>query len=393
MAIKVSTLLAHNTVLYLDQSPSLGGSLTTNGFSIQDGPNSVNISGNNYPTVTGTAGQVLTTDGSGTLTWQTPSSGSITLVGAVTGSGLSPVTTTITPTGVSAGSYGSASSVGVYTVNAAGQITSSVNAPIAITPSQAGLGNVANQLQVINAGGAPSIRESVGAPSGSDNIGAIYIDQAITNGNTIYRYNGTTWDVIATRPNLYSEKVNGFTTPVAQALDSVALGSGAETQSGANNSLAIGMQSLARIPFGTVQAGGRFSNNGDAQVGRYTVRGTTINNTPQELLVDGTGGSIRLSLPDNATWTFKITVTGHRTDLGDGHAGYTAAGVIYRGSGAATTNIQGSVQKTVLAESNPSWDINISADAVYGSLKISVTGENGKIIRWVALVETVEVTN
>lgn len=393
MAIKVSTLLAHNTVLYLDQSPSLGGSLTTNGFSIQDGPNSVNISGNNYPTVTGTAGQVLTTDGSGTLTWQTPSSGSITLVGAVTGSGLSPVTTTITPTGVSAGSYGSASSVGVYTVNAAGQITSSVNAPIAITPSQAGLGNVANQLQVINAGGAPSIRESVGAPSGSDNIGAIYIDQAITNGNTIYRYNGTTWDVIATRPNLYSEKVNGFTTPVAQALDSVALGSGAETQSGANNSLAIGMQSLARIPFGTVQAGGRFSNNGDAQVGRYTVRGTTINNTPQELLVDGTGGSIRLSLPDNATWTFKITVTGHRTDLGDGHAGYTAAGVIYRGSGAATTNIQGSVQKTVLAESNPSWDINISADAVNGSLKISVTGENGKIIRWVALVETVEVTN
>lgn len=393
MVIKVSSLLGHNTILELDLTPVLGGTLETNNFPIENGGNPVEITGNQYPISTGSAGQVLTTDGLGSLSWQPPSAGSITLVGAVTGSGLSPITTTITPTGVSTGTYGSASSVGVYTVNIAGQITNAVNAPIAITPSQAGLGNVANQLQVINAGGAPSIRESVGIPTGSDNTGAIYIDQAITNGNTIYRYNGSTWDVIATRPNLYSEKVNGFTQPVAQAFDSVALGSGAETQSGANNSLAVGMQSLARIPFGTVQAGGRFSNNGDAQVGRYTVRGTTINNTPQELLVDGTGGSIRLSLPDNATWTFKITVTGHRTDLGDGHAGYTAAGVIYRGSGAATTNIQGSVQKTVLAESNPSWDINISADAVYGSLKISVTGENGKIIRWVALVETVEVTN
>jgi hypothetical protein len=62
-------------------------------------------------------------------------------------------------------------------------------------------------------------------------------------------------------------------------------------------------------------------------------------------------------------------------------------------AGAANTFIQGSVNKTVLAESNPSWDINISADAANGSLRVRVTGEAGKIIRWVALVETVEITN
>lgn len=372
MAIKVSTLLGHNTNISLDSAPALGGNLTTNGYAIENSGSPVTITGNQYPITPGSPGQVLTTNGAGVLSWQTSS---------------------ISPTGVIPGTYGSASSVGVFTVNLNGQLTNAINAPIAITPAQAGLGNVTNQLQVINAGGSPSIRESVGAPSGPDSIGAIYIDQAITNGNSIYRSNGTTWDVIATRPNLYSEKVNGFVSPTAMALDSVAIGSGAETQASANNSLAIGMQALARIPYGVVQAGGRFSNNGDAQVGRYTLRATTINNAPQELFVNGLGSGLRLALPDNSTWTFKVTVTGHRTDLGDGHAGYTAAGVIYRGSGAATTNIQGSVQKTVLAESNPSWDINISADAVNGSLKISVTGENGKIIRWVALVETVEVTN
>lgn len=393
MVIKVSTLLAHNTLLEDDLSPTLGGPLDTNNFPIVNGINPVVITGNSYPLNTGISGQVLTTNGSGVLSWQNPAAGSITLVGDVTGSGLSPVTTTISPTGVVASTYGSSSVVGVFTVNSKGQITSASNAPISITPAAAGLGNVTNQLQVINAGGAPSIQEGTGVPVGVATLGAIYVDQVVTNGNAIYRYNGASWDVIATKPNLYSEKVNGFTIPVAQALDSVAIGSGAETASNANNSLAVGMQSLARIPYGVVQAGGRFSNNGDAQIGRYTVRGTTINNAPQELLVDGTGGTIRLTLPDNATWTFKITVTAHRTDLGDGHAGYTAAGVIFRGSGVATTAIQGSIQKTVLAESNPSWDINISADAINGSLKISVTGENGKIIRWVALVETVEVTN
>lgn len=395
MAIKVSTLLAHNTVLVDDLSPTLGGNLDTNNFAITNGPNPVVVSGNSYPITTGTSGQVLTTNGAGTLYWSTVSGGggTITLTGDVTGSGTSSITTTLANTGVTAGTYGSSSAVGVFTVNSKGLITSALTSPISITPSQAGLGNVTNQLQVINAGGAPSLREGTGAPVGADTLGAIYIDQAVTNGNSIYRYNGTTWNVIATRPNLYNEKVNGYVAPVAAALDSVALGSGAETQAGANNSLAIGLQSLARTPGGVVQASGRFASNGDAQAGRYLLRGTTISVVPQELLIDGTGGSQRLVLPDDSTWTFKITVTGHRTDLGDGHAGYTAAGVIYRRAGAANTFIQGSVQKSVLAESNPVWDINISADTVNGSLRVTVTGENGKTIRWVALVETVEITN
>lgn len=393
MAIKVSTLLKNNTVLQADSTPILGGALNTNNFQIANGGSPVVISGNSYPTGVGTSGQVLTTDGAGTLSFTTISGGSITLIGDVTGSGTSPVTTTIATTGVSANSYGSSSSVATFTVNAKGQLTAAGNAAIAITPSAAGLGNVANLLQVINAGGAPSIRESAGVPTGSDTTGAIYIDQSLTNGDSIYRYTGSAWSVIAQKLNLYDEKTSGFTAPVAAGINSVAIGSGAETASSAPESLSIGMQSLAKIQGGVVQASGRFSNNGDAQAGRYLLRTGTINAIPTEMFVDGTGGSVRLVMPDNSTWTFKITVTGHRTDTNNGHAGYTAAGVIYRNSGAGTTTIQGSVQKSVLAESNPAWDINISADTTYGSLKVTVTGESGKTIRWVALVETVEITN
>lgn len=194
-------------------------------------------------------------------------------------------------------------------------------------------------------------------------------------------------------PGLYRENPVAPVTPVAAGSNSIALGSAATTTVNATNSLAIGEQSLARIPGGVVQASGRFALLGDAQSGRYLVRTNTINNVPTELFINGTAGNQRLILQDNSTWTFKITVTAHRTDVGDGHAGYTATGVIFRNSGSSTTSIQGSVQKTVLAESNPSWDINISADTASGALRITALGEAGKTIRWVALVETVEITN
>lgn len=393
MVIKVSTLLEHNTAVVDDPSPSLGGSLNTANYPIVNGGNPVTITGNEYPTNTGTSGQVLTTDGFGNLSWQSPPGGATTLTGDVTGSGTGTIVTTLAPTGVVANTYGSSSVVGVFTVNTKGQLTSATNAPISITPSAAGLGNVTNSLQVINAGGAPSIRESTGAPVGIDTLGALYVDRAVTNGNSIYRFNGTTWDILATRLNLYAENSTSFTSPAALGTNSIALGEGATTASTATDSLAIGNQSLSRIQGSVVQANGRFASVGDAQTGRYLLKSNTINAVPTELFINGTSGGARLELPDDSTWTFRITVTAHRTDVNDGHAGYTSAGVIYRLAGPNTVAIQGSIQKVVLAESNPSWDINIGADSINGSLRILVTGEAGKIIRWLALVETVEITN
>jgi len=393
MVIKVSTLLAHNTSLVVDANPVLGGPLTTDNYPIINNGAPVTITGNNYPITTGITGQVLTTNGSGVLSWETPTAGTVTLIGDVVGSGMSPITTTLADTAITPGSYGSASVIGKFTVNSQGRLTSATAVPISITPAAAGLGNVANLLQVINLGGAPGIEESVGVPSGTASVGTLYVDQSVTNGNSIYRYNGSSWDVISQKLNLYNEKSLVFTAPVASGTNSIALGEGAQTSVSATDSLAIGNQSLARTQGSIVQASGRFASAGDAQAGRYLLRTHTISATPVELFINGTAGGTRLVLPDDATWTFKITVTAHRTDASNGHAGYTATGVIYRAAGAATTAILGSIQKSVLAESNPSWDINISADATNGSLKILAIGETGKTIRWVALVETVEVTN
>lgn len=84
MAIKVTTLLAHNTDLIFDLSPTLGGNLDTNGFEIANSGLPVTISGNDYPADTGSAGQVLTTDGAGITSWADAGSGTVTSVGIST---------------------------------------------------------------------------------------------------------------------------------------------------------------------------------------------------------------------------------------------------------------------------------------------------------------------
>jgi hypothetical protein len=191
---------------------------------------------------------------------------------------------------------------------------------------------------------------------------------------------------------LYDENSITPTAPAALGVNSIALGSGAQTNTSADKSLAIGDQSLARTNSSMVFAGGRFGSTGDAQVGKYLLRTITINNTATEAFIDGANGSIRLILPDDATWSFSAMITAHQTN-GVGRAGYKLEGVIYRVAGANTTAIQGRVLKTVLAESSPAWDINIVADTVNGALKVIALGENSKTIRWVCSIDTVEITN
>lgn len=190
---------------------------------------------------------------------------------------------------------------------------------------------------------------------------------------------------------LYAENPVSPSPPSAIGINSIALLSGSSAQ--AQDALAIGVQAVARTRGGVVQASGRFASSGDAQIGRYTLRVGTTNAIPTPLWIDGTAGSIPLAMVDNSTWTFRIVITGHRTDVGDGHAGYEFRGVVYRNSGAVTTTIQGKVAKTVIAESNAVWDAGVAADTTNGGLVLTVTGQAGKSIRWLALVETVEITN
>ncbi len=223
-------------------------------------------------------------------------------------------------------------------------------------------------------------------------IGSLYFVSSSSEGDVFHKIGvlDTNWTKFQNNLELYTENFSTPTPPFASGVNSVAIGSGAQTL--ANNSLAIGDQSLARIPNSIVSSGGRFGSAGDAQSGKYFLRTTTINGNPTEAFIDGTNGSIRLALTDDSTWSFSIMVTAHQTN-GAGRAGYKFEGVIYREAGANTVSFQGFPIKTILAESDPIWDANIQTDIINGSLNLTVVGETGKTIRWLGVIDTVELTN
>jgi hypothetical protein len=118
------------------------------------------------------------------------------------------------------------------------------------------------------------------------------------------------------------------------------------------------------------------------------LKGTTTNNTPTELLIDGNVGII---LAGNKMNTFRILVVAKSDDNSEG-AAYEIKGLIKKDITAASAALIGSITKTTIAESVAAWDITATADTSSGSLKINVTGANSKTIRWSAYIEVVEVT-
>jgi len=140
---------------------------------------------------------------------------------AGTGLTLSSYTFSITNTGVSAGSYGSASSVGTFTVNAQGQLTSAGSTSISIAPSQinAAIPNssLANSSVTFN-----GVSVSLG---GSGTITA-QTPNALTIGTGLSgsSFNGSTAVTIANTGVLsFSAGTTGF-TPTTATIGAVTLG-------------------------------------------------------------------------------------------------------------------------------------------------------------------------
>lgn len=135
----------------------------------------------------------------------------------------------------------------------------------------------------------------------------------------------------------------------------------------------------------------QFVTLGDAQSRERAVYAETTDATVTELFVDGTAGTSRLVMADNTTWMFEVTIVARRTDVAGENAAYRFDGAIARDVGAASTTVV-NVAETVIAEDTPAWSVTVDADVTNGSLRVQVTGELAKTIRWVAFVKTVEVS-
>lgn len=135
---------------------------------------------------------------------------------------------------------------------------------------------------------------------------------------------------------------------------------------------------------------------GNSVIGDYTrtyvLSRTTVGavtGEDAELTIGGgtpNGSANRVYLENDTTSMFDIMVVARRMDVNGESAAYSFKVCLDRADSAATVAVVGNDYKTIISEDNLAWDVAISANTTIGGLKISVTSEANKTVRWVAFV-------
>ena len=142
----------------------------------------------------------------------------------------------------------------------------------------------------------------------------------------------------------------------------------------------------------TVFANGGFAAAGDAQAGEYVLRASVTTSTGLNVLTtNGLTSSTnnQVILPDNSSYMFKAMVTAKAVTSNDEGA-WEFNGSIARYSGSTSTVLRVANKTKIWASQN--YDVTVYADTVNGGLAISAVGTNTNAVRFVAKVDTVQVT-
>jgi hypothetical protein len=269
-----------------------------------------------------------------------------------------------------------------------GGFTNTASAEASTVPG--GANNTASAISATVGGGQQNAASSENSTVAGGNLNTASQSGAVVSGGK----SNTSSQSYAVIAGGFTNTAGANYTSIIGGANNAASGVGATVLGGEQNesagaySLASGAQSKARLQGQRSHSSGRFSASGDAQTSSFVLRRQTTDAVALGLRVDG--GSSYLTIPDDTTWAFRALVVARRTDADNESAAYQVTGCIDRNAGVVA--LVGTPTITVLAEDAAAWNLTCSADDTNKALVFSVTGEAGKTIRWVATVETAEVT-
>lgn len=135
--------------------------------------------------------------------------------------------------------------------------------------------------------------------------------------------------------------------------------------------------------------------SGVSQASLLILARQTTNATATVLTSDSSAAAAtnQVTLPNNSAYSFSGEVIAGITNGGDS-ARWTIDGAIKRGSNAASTVMIGTptVTMTHFDVGAAAWVVAVTADTTNGAIAVTVTGAASTTIRWVAKIETVEMT-
>jgi len=192
----------------------------------------------------------------------------------------------------------------------------------------------------------------------------------------------------------------------AKATGSGSIAIGYNCSSTNASSVVLGTDSAASGGYSTVLNGTGATDNGlwgkfvigsgfnaAGQTGIMHLRESTTSATATVLKANGgaVGTTNQIILPNSSAYAFSgIIVARQQASGGTASAAWKIEGLIRREANAASTVLVNSALTTI--DNTPGWTLALSADTTNGGLAITVTGAAATNIRWLATVQTSEVT-
>ena len=157
---------------------------------------------------------------------------------------------------------------------------------------------------------------------------------------------------------------------------------------GSGNSISQTPTQLLASANGLIYTSSTFATSGDASVKKYMLIGTTTSNASLRLVHGGGDGLI--SIPSNTTMQYTVDLVARRTDAINESAGWTLKGVADNFS--ETVADVGNLYEIIIARDDSNYSVDVAANNTSKSLDVTVTGINSETIRWLAFVQTLEVS-
>ena len=236
--------------------------------------------------------------------------------------------------------------------------------------------------------------------SGGNNNSATSVDSTIAGGS------------IGTASNTYAT-VGGGRLNTASGLSATVSGGFSNIASGQNSAIIGGSDNRATSQSSTVSGASGTSRGiignsvrspsaypvgvglGNQQIGTLNIGAVTTDATATVLRSDtsAAGTTNQVILPNNSAYYFQGSITSGVTGAGNS-AMWSFEGGIKRGANAASTVLVGTPVLNLVARDTgaSTWIVALTADTTNGGLTVTVTGQAATTIRWVAKVETTEMT-